>query len=493
MPVIRNRIARIRAGGPRQFSEMRNRLIIAADNFDSVEDVRSQLDRLDMEAESLETEPILIAEPRNQIADTLERFRQIEFDDINIRSAISQVQGDEDEEINITRSIVRSTNNLRDSISELPGVDGSDFVLTLADYGPENLRFSPGELDDVPLDNIQQEPRTLSELHDVLETREAWEIERGNQAIVAIFDTGFSRNLLDNGRVVATFSGPDVDTVYKPSEGHGTMTAGAAVANIDEAGPFNGSAPEAGIILVRVTDSNGQIRSDFISRAYDWLANLDTDRPIVANHSYGSPLCTGRPRGRFCNGPEVRLVKRVNADENVVSLYAAGNEAGHCGRRPSGLTNGITGVNSISEVLTVGALRFDRRDAQRYSSHGRGDCAPIADPKPNVSCALPMKTYYGVEGGWKIKDMSIGIGGSSGGTSHASPYTAGVVALMQSRSMKERGEPMQTPEIKQILHETSDLPRPTQINIFSGLVARSGYDARFGNGQVKPVKAVNEV
>jgi subtilase family serine protease len=88
--------------------------------------------------------------------------------------------------------------------------------------------------------------------------------------------------------------------------------------------------------------------------------------------------------------------------------------------------------------------------------------------------------------------MSMGYGGSSGGTSTASPLVAGKMALIQSRAIDQRGEPLQTEEMKQILHRTAEPPRKTQVNIIPG-ISPSGWDARFGYGEVEINKALAEV
>jgi subtilisin family serine protease len=252
-------------------------------------------------------------------------------------------------------------------------------------------------------------------------------------------------------------------------------------------------APESDVILVRITDNEGQIRSDIITEAWDWISTLEVDQPVISNHSYGTPLCSGRPKQKFCNSAANDMIRVATSTAGLTGVYAAGNEASYCGRRPSGVTNAITGTNSIQNVFTAGALLTNGRESQQYSSHGRGDCAPIADPKPNVSFPIPMVTYYGVEDGWKLKDMSTGPFGSGGGTSHASPSTAGVITLMQSRAVEESGEPMQDEEIKQILEETAEVPHRNQINSFSLLFSKAGYDARFGNGKVNVKEAVSRV
>lgn len=495
MVVIRNKLSGALAGGPRQFSELRDKIILEAENFDGAKELESRLNQFGLSSKRLDNSPVIVAEPRDQIEDALTSIADTAGSGENIEKAVQQIREarmNGEAVVEAQLEIEQATIELFQQVSRLEQVVKSEFAYTFSDYGPENLRLSPIEMDTVFTGESGKSPN-LKDLGDKLGVTDAHGDERGENAIVAVFDTGFAEDLISEERLVETWSGPDVDTPFASAEGHGTMCAGAAAANSDEGVPFDGAAPDAGVILVRITDDEGSIRSDYITQAWDWLMGLDLDRPIVTNHSYGTPLCSGRPRSSFCNTPSADVVRKANAQPNIISCYAAGNEAMRCGHRLSGLTNGITGYNSLDDVITVGALRFDLNDAQNYSSHGRGDCAPISDPKPNVSCALPRFTYYGSENGWEVKDMGSGYKGSSGGTSHASPFTAGMLALVQSKAMKKYGEPLQKEEVKTLLRENSDPPRRTQVNSFGLLIGREGYDARFGYGQPDIISMLQSV
>jgi len=493
MVILRNRLTSVTSGGPRAFAELRDKLIIRADGREEADDLISELDRIDFTTRGIDNAPILVAEPRGQPANVIDRIRQLDEDNPFLRQASDELSNLDGEIMETSRSVARATRQTFNFVRDLGGVRFTEFVRTFADFGPENLRRSPFEMDTVSEENADGVSPNLNDLNQKFDMEEVWEIEDGSEAIVAIFDTGYARNVIDRSRIRDTFHGPDVDSVYEPSEGHGTMCAGAAAANSDEDVPYNGMAPESDVILVRTTDSEGQIRGDYITEAYDWIINLDTDRPIVINHSYGTPLCSGRPKATFCNTAENEMVSIANSTANITSVYAAGNEASTCGRRPFGFTNAITGTNSLADVITVGALRFDGIDAQEYSSHGRGDCAPQADAKPNVTFPLPSYTLYGNGEGWEIKDMSKGFGGSAGGTSHASPSIAGLVALMQSKRFRETGTPAQTEELKSLLHEHAEQPRRTQVNVITGTLRERSYDARFGRGVPQPLDLIEAV
>lgn len=495
MPIVRNRFSNLRAGGPRQFTELRDRVILTARNADERAEVVRELTKTGFATVEFDTANVVIAEPENKIEDVLNRFSNIREETDTIQKAIDDIREAREQEdtfLESTQATLEATRELLNQIQQTTGVSTSDFIFTYADFGPENLRLSPDEMVGIPLEETQDKEDTLGDVNENQNLPEAWQMTRGEGVVVAIFDTGYARDLISQDRIIETFHHRSVDSVFAPAEGHGTMTAGAAAANKNNDVPFNGAAPESDVILVRITDNEGQIRGDLITRAWDWLRNLDLDQPIVTNHSYGTPICSGRPRTRFCNDPLANVIEVVNRREDITSIYAAGNEATTCGHRPSGLTNAITGHNSLESVITVGALLSSGREAQRYSSHGRGDCAPVSDPKPNFTNRIPKFTYYGVQGGWEIKDMSTGPFGSSGGTSHAAPHSAGKIALLQSRALDVRGEPLSTEEIKQIVQDTANRPHITHINAL-GIASPKGYDARFGHGEFNIIEALNRV
>lgn len=491
---VRNRIASLRAGGPRQFAELRDKFMLVVDEG-SIGDVVSELDYLGLESNKLTNSPIIVARPFSNIANVIEKASgQLNQSSTIVRQALSEVESVGDGElVDASRSTLKATKDLLNVVMAPDGVKLADFVVTSADFGPENLRMSPGSMGTLEGDEVEDRARNLNDLNRRQGVREAWDITKGGNVVGVIFDTGFSEDLFDSQRVIDEWHGEDVDSAYASSEGHGTMCAGAAMADSNYGVPYDGPARESDVILVRITDSEGQIRSDYIAEAWDWLTDYDYDGGIVTNHSYGSPICTGRPRVSTCNDALAQVIDIANSRRSITSVYAAGNEAGYCGRRPSGITNGITGHNSLPSVITLGAARYDMRDIQKYSSHGRGDCAPVSDPKPNFCEPLPSITYYGGESGWEAKDMSSGIGGSSGGTSHASPYFAGKMMLLQSRAIDVNGEPMTTEELKVHCEKHAEPPRETQISLASQFISGDGFDARFGKGNVDIVAALEDI
>jgi len=374
-------------------------------------------------------------------------------------------------------------NPLTDALEDLDGVLNVEMTFTKNTFGPRNLNVDilsrPSVNDLLNEDKDTSGLTTLADSNEKLNMPEAWEYNRGEGAVVAIFDTSFSSKFLESDRVLDTFSGEDVDSVYSsPEEGHGTMTAYAAAGDKGTSGlEYDGMAPESDLLLIRTTDSSGALT--YTEEGWDWLVGKirELDRPVISNHSYGVPLCSAVGMNS-CESSTADLVRSMNKRDDHQAFYAAGNEATYCGHRLSGITNGISGINSDPTCITVAALRFDLLDAQTYSSHGFGTCSSRdEDPKPDVGCLLPSLIPYGSE----VKDMSSGQGGSSGGTSLASPMTCGLAALIASETGTAK-----TDELQDILESTANQVRTTQVN------AVTGYDARFGRGQIDPVAALEK-
>lgn len=376
-------------------------------------------------------------------------------------------------------------NPVTEALSNIDNVVNAELGFTRTTYGPRNLNVDVDDLqsffgafEDTPDSEVPDLPG-VPDARKKIGVDKAWETTRGEDVVIAVFDTSFYSDFLKSDRVISTFSGDDVASAYSdPEEGHGTMCAVSAAGNVEDGAPVNGVAPDAELMLARITDSSGAM--PYVEEAWDWLIGQikQTDKPVISTHSYGVPLCSGRTMD-LCDATTTKVVAAANKRVDHQSFHAAGNEAMYCGHRLVGATNGIMGTNSLPSTITVGANRFDLVDAQRYSSHGFGTCSGLSsNPKPDVSCLIPSLIPYGTD----VKDMSTGQGGSSGGTSEATPLTAGVGALIASVTGDARRG-----NIEDVLESTAELPRPTQTSVVLG------FDARFGRGQIRADKAVDEI
>ena len=371
-------------------------------------------------------------------------------------------------------------NPITDALEDIEHVASVEVSHTYNPPGPQNLGIdvtSP----DVFADEGSDAPN-VGDAVKKIGGDEAWQVDTGEGAVVAIFDTSFSEKFVKSNRVIDTFYGDDVDSAYSdPDEGHGTMTAYSAAGNAKDTTDgqgnqkvdYSGVAKDADLLLARLTDSNGSFV--YTEEAWDWLAEWvkALDKPVISNHSYGVPLCSGRGQG-FCDSVAANISEALSRRDDHQAVYAAGNEAQYCGHRLSGVTNAITGVNSKNSSIAVAAFRFDGSGAQTYSSHGFGTCADKLDnPKPDVGSLIPSIVPYGDD----EKDLSTSTG-SGAGTSEAAPLVAGVAALVASQTGNARQS-----VIEGALESSASLPRRTQVN------ALRGHDARFGNGQVNAAEA----
>ncbi len=177
--------------------------------------------------------------------------------------------------------------------------------------------------------------------------------------------------------------------------GHGTHVASTA------AGTQAGVAKKATLHVVRVTNCQGQMTSDGVIAAMNWVAKY-AQKPAVANMSLGTTAARSTAWETAARG-------MVNAD--VAVAVAAGNQdVSACTRSPA----------AEPRVLTVGATSEDDQrgyvSGRWYSNYG--SCLDLFAPGTNI-----VGAYYG--------DNTSGA--YMTGTSMASPHVAGALALWRAR------------------------------------------------------------
>lgn len=517
---FRDSLARTFSGGP-PFRVKPNEILVEVETNGSAvkrrlsggslkercEDVVKHLNKLGFEVECMENAGILVAKT-DRLETVVDNIRQgvVEFSS-NVQERAEKVR--EDSEILKNRTIVGGygvsqmefgqnisgtdteaairneladlslANPVTEAIEDYSGVINAEMRFTRTTFGPRNLRVDPLQLTSVIPSQEEAAKPELPDVFELMDVEGAHEISTGEDVVLAIFDTAFCEEFFDEDRVIDTYSGDGVDSAFKgeTSEGHGTMTAVSAAGNTNEGAPYDGIAKDADLLLARLTDAEGAMAN--AEEALDWLAQKleEIDKPVISNHSYGVPLCSANIMG-LCDSTATKIARELNKRDNHQAIFAAGNEADYCGRRLSGVTNGINGINSDDSSIAVGAMRSSGTGIQRYSSHGYGTCASGDNKKPDVAAPIPQILPYACE----TKDMSSGIGGSSGGTSTASPIVAGIAALVAS----EAGD-AKLDTIQGALEASASLPRTTQVNILNN------HDARFGNGMVNARKAVEQV
>ncbi|MBS1809231.1 MAG: S8 family serine peptidase [Acidobacteria bacterium] len=152
--------------------------------------------------------------------------------------------------------------------------------------------------------------------------------------------------------------------------GHGTFVASLAVgSNALKNGAYEGIAPSAGLISLKVLGDDGIGLTSSLIAAMDWcIYNKSRYNIRVINLSIGTPA-----KDSYLNDPLCLAARRAHA-AGLLVVAAAGNE----GKDSSGnkLYGGIHSPGIDPSVLTVGAantLNTDRRSDDRiasYSSRG---------------------------------------------------------------------------------------------------------------------------
>ena len=233
---------------------------------------------------------------------------------------------------------------------------------------------------------------------------------------VAVIDTGVDLQHPDLnvvGGVTCTNSirSPSCVSGGNDDHYHGTHVAGI-IGAIDNGVGVVGVAPGARIWAVKVLDQNAQGYSSWIIAGIDWVA-ANATRIKVANMSLG---------GSGYNQAEYDAIQGA-VNKGVAFAVAAGNSNDNVmNYSPASFSNVIT-VSALADFNGLpggganSTCRPDQDDSSAdFSNWGEVD---IAAPGVCIMSTLPVG-----KGGY----------GTLSGTSMASPYVAGALALLASRS-----------------------------------------------------------
>jgi Subtilase family len=244
---------------------------------------------------------------------------------------------------------------------------------------------------------------------------------------------------------------PDADDWAE--SGHGTHVAGVAAAPANGVGVVGVAPAEpsaAQVIPVQVADPNGLSTDDTIIRGIRWAVRHGAR--VISISSGGSGF------SRAFQDTILWATQR-----GAVVVASVGNEG-------EGL-NTLNYPAAYRRVIGVGALCDSRRSTScprpfhvaRFSNFNRS--VDVLAPGVNVLSSVPTR----------VRDRQIAPGyGLKDGTSMATPYVAGVLALVQASN----GNGLSPYQLAEQLARTS-----TDIG-------RRGYDHRTGHGIVDPQLAV---
>jgi membrane-anchored mycosin MYCP len=267
---------------------------------------------------------------------------------------------------------------------------------------------------------------------EALDWSSVWPLTEGQGITVAVVDSGVDASPQLAGKVTAinlTSSG------YQDcsGDGHGTAVAGIIAARVPGQGnPFEGVAPDARILSVKVNSQQ--------SGSSAVLAEGIHDAAALGAQVINVSITTQ-------DSPELRSAVAYALGRNAVIVAAGGNDEGeeNC--------NGPCYPASYPGVLSVGAVQQD------------GSLVPFSNQRSHVAVTAPgVNVTSTAPGGYAVNSLS--------GTSFATPFVSGVVALVRSRYPSMSG-----PAVVNRIKETAD----------------GGTGPGTGNGLVNPLQAVTAI
>lgn len=263
-----------------------------------------------------------------------------------------------------------------------------------------------------------------------------WKQTRGKGVKVAILDTGIAPNhpdLTNAWRDARDFAGSQYGA--SDAQGHGTHCAGIIAAR-DDAGGVIGVAPECDLYVGKVLGDNGSGDVSAVVAGIRWAIDKKVD---VLSMSLGSSAGDEQLEG---------AIKAALA-AGIVVVAAAGNEG------PSLDTIGYPA--KYDGVISVGAIDRQRR-VTNFSS--RGKRVDICAPGDQITSCWPPSALAKLSG-----------------TSMATPFVAGVVALCvaQHKLTAPKDAPRLTPA------QMLDLVRKTAVDL-----GAPGFDTTAGFGLIDP-------
>lgn len=252
--------------------------------------------------------------------------------------------------------------------------------------------------------------------------------------------------------------------------GHGTHVAGIAAGfGINGEPGFNGVAPGAQIISCKFSGDTAHDNTvtGSMKRAYDYAARLADSlaplhMPVVANMSFGIGSAY-EGRGEV----EAYLDTLIPNHPNLFVVTSAGNEGP--GISTVGLPAAASRIISVGALLPKGIGRdgynasIDRDIIWDFSSRG-GEVDKPDVVAPGTAVSTVPRFSYDPE---------------ASGTSMASPYTAGVVALLLSAMRQEDSSRMPTQEAVRRALRAGAIPLPDYAAIEQGgglLNVRRSYE-----------------
>jgi membrane-anchored mycosin MYCP len=326
--------------------------------------------------------------------------------------------------------------------------------------------------------NLETEPAAQQRLR----IRQAQEFATGRDQRVAVIDSGVQPHprllgrLIDGGDYIENRSG------LFDCDGHGTAVAGLIAAAPDAATRFVGVAPAAQILAIRQAstfysvplrqlDNGRDIHSpsagDTVSMAQAVMRAVQWGATVI---NISEAACFPAERDQVIKAPDLQAAVHYAVEHNVVVVVAAANTSSTCKQNSPGVVTTISSPGWFdNDVLTVAATD-DSGEAADFSL--RGPWVDVAAPGTGaVSLAAGRPGLTG-----ELVDAH-GVARALDGTSFATPYVAGLAALVRDR--------FKNLTARQVMHRIEQTAQHT--------ASPGGRNEELGYGMIDPVAALTAV
>jgi hypothetical protein len=303
----------------------------------------------------------------------------------------------------------------------------------------------------------------------------------GSGVRVCVIDTGIDSDHVMYASRIDAGAGYDFvndDANPEDDDGHGSHVAGVAVGatgltvNFGCPGsvPFQGLAPAATLIGVKVLDQNGSGSFSDVIAGVNHCADpaLPGGQADVINLSLGGGAFTGP-----CDGDAAANAVNNAVAAGVVVVAAAGND---------GFSNGLGTPACASQAIAVGAVYDQAFPSCEHPTQASFSwclngsctvtCTDATPPQDSRICFSNQSDHLDVTApGCNVHSASTAAGGGTVttqcGTSQATPHVTGLAALLLS------ADPTLTPaQVRQLVRDGAvDLGAP-------------GFDRAFGFGRI---------
>ena len=362
-----------------------------------------------------------------------------------------------------------------DELADIPGIAGAqpNFTYQLQD----NLTAA-----EAAQATAVNDPKAPSQWAlDSIDAYEAWGLAQTNkQVTVALVDSGCRtdhEDLKDN--IVATYDATGKGGITDNDAGsHGTHVAGIIAARANNKLGVAGASYNAGILPVRVIDSEGIATTESLVRAYSYImTNASKYNIKVVNMSLGATvfdeyvdvLAQGSSTDESDDESDALFEESIQKayDAGILTVCSAGNDAGQ--------------TRSLSD-----GTRYRAEGAYHNYPSDYVDCAmSVIALQRGTTPTIASYSNYNIEGE-KTKDISApgssifstlkgstSSYGTKSGTSMAAPHVSAVAALVFAAN----------PELS--VAEVSDLLCDTATDL-----GDEGWDLKYAAGEVNAAAAV---